>query len=109
MILSLLVSAIAVFIASYILPGVDVDNFMTALIVAVLMGVVNAFIRPIITLLTLPITLLTLGLFAFVINALLILLVDYLVPGFEVDGFLWALVFSFVVSLISSFLSSLTK
>ncbi len=107
--ISLIVSAIAVFVAGYILPGVSVDNFVTALVVAVLMGVVNAFIKPILTILTLPITIMTLGLFMFVINALLILLIDYLVPGFKVDGLLWALVFSLVVSIISSVLGSLAK
>lgn len=109
MLLNLLVSAVAVFLSAYILPGVNVDSFLTALIVAIVLGVINMFIRPILLLLTLPLTFLTLGLFTFVINALLILLVTNLVPGFSVDGFLWALIFSFVLSLISSFLSSVAK
>ena len=105
----LLINGFAVFIASYILPGVQVDSFLTALIVAVVLGAVNTFIRPLLLLLTLPITLITLGLFTFIINALLVLLVDMVVPDLQVDGFLWALAFSLVVSLISSFLNTLTN
>lgn len=103
----LLINGFAVFVASYVLPGVQVDSFLTALIVAIILGAVNTFIRPFLLLLTLPITLMTLGLFTFVINALLVLLVDMLVPGLIVDGFWWALAFSLIVSVISSFLNSL--
>jgi putative membrane protein len=105
----LLINGSAVFIASYILPGVQVDSFLTAVVVAVVLGVVNISLKPLLILLTLPLTIITLGLFTFVINALLVLLTDALIPGFSVDNFLWALVFSFVISLVSSFLSNLTK
>lgn len=81
-----------------------VSDWLAALIAAIVLGVANAFIRPLLVLLTLPVTILTLGLFIFVINALIVMLVDYLVPGFEVAGFWWALLFSFVVSLVSWFL-----
>lgn len=107
--MKLLVSSLAVFIAGSILPGVSVDSFVTAVLVAIVLGAVNMILRPILVILTLPITIITLGLFAFVINALLVLLVDYLVPGFRVDGFLTALLFSFVLSIISWFLNSLVK
>lgn len=105
----LFVNGFAIFVAAQVLSGVHVDSFITALIVAVILGVVTLFIKPLLVVLTLPLTVLTFGLFAFVINALLILLVDYLVPGFSVDGFWWALLFSLVVSLISSFLNSLVR
>lgn|SRR3989344_4738160 len=105
----LLINALAIFIASYILPGVNVDNWVTIFIVAIVLGAINAIIKPILIFLTLPLTIITLGLFTFVINALLVMLTSYLVSGFTVDNFWWALLFSLVISLISSFLSNLTK
>lgn len=100
-----LISALVILTAAYILPGVHVENFTAALVTAVVLGIINLFIKPLILLLTLPITLITLGLFALVINAALILLASNIVPGFDVDGFWWAVIFSVVVSLINSFLS----
>lgn len=105
---NLLVGTLAVLIASYLLPGVHVDGFFTAVVVAIVLGIVNVLIKPILVLLTLPITILSLGLFIFVINALMILLVAKLVPGFTVDSFWWALLFSLVLSLVNSFLHSLS-
>ena len=105
--LRLLINALAVFVAAYVLPGVIVDGPLTALIVAVVLGVVNTFLKPVLVILTLPITFVTLGLFLLVINGALVLLVSELVPGFVVDGFLWALLFSLVVSLVGSFLNAL--
>lgn len=101
-IINLILSTIAVIISAYVLPGVSVDGFLTAVVVAVILALVNTFIKPIIKILTFPISLLTLGLFSFVINALMVLLVTFIVPGFRVDGFLWALVFSIVLSLVST-------
>ena len=100
-IIKLLLTGLAVVLASYFLPGVHVDGFGTALIVAVVLAILNAIVRPILVLLSLPITILTLGLFLLVINALIILGADYLIGGFEVDGFLWALIFSLVLSIIT--------
>ncbi len=108
-IVRVLIQTVAIFIAAYILPGVEVDSLTTTLIVAIVLGVINVFLKPILVLLTLPITLVTFGLFIFVINALLVLLVSSLVSGFYVDGFLWALLFSIIVSLVSAFLESLSK
>lgn len=105
----LLINSIAILIASYILPGVKVDSVSTVIIVAIVLGVINTFIKPLVLLLTLPITLVTLGLFTFIINALLVVLTDMLIAGFSVTNFLWALLFSLVVSLVSSFLSNMTK
>lgn len=107
--ISLVLSAVAVFISAYILPGVKVDGFVTALVVAIVLAVVNTFIKPFVVFLTLPINILTLGLFSFVINALMVVIVATLVPGFMVDGILWALVFSIVLSLVSSVLYMLAE
>ena len=101
-IVNLILSAIAVFVSAYVLPGVKIDGFVTALVVAILLAVVNTFIKPLVLLLTLPINILTLGLFSLIINALMVMLVAAIVPGFHVNGILWALVFSIVLSLVSS-------
>ncbi len=105
--LNLLIGGLAVFLSAYILPGVTVDSFLTAIIVAVVLGVVNALVKPVLVLLTLPVTVVTLGLFLFIINALMVLLVAVVVPGFKVSGFWMALVFSLILSVISWFLHSL--
>ena len=98
-----IVSALVIFSVAYILPGVHVANFTSALVVALVLGIINAFVKPVLVILTLPITILTLGIFYFVLNALLILFVGSIVPGFKVDGFLWALVFGIVLSIANSF------
>ncbi|SFV31766.1 putative membrane protein [Thermoflavifilum thermophilum] len=102
----ILVSGLAVLITSYLLPGVHIHDFITALLVAVVLAILNTFIKPILIILTLPITVFSLGLFLLVINAFLILLASRLVSGFQVDGFWWALLFSIILSLISSFFES---
>lgn len=102
-----LVSGLAILVTAYLLPGVHVSSFTSALVTAVVLGVINAFIKPILLILTLPINILTLGLFTLVINALLIMLTSNLVSGFKVDGFWWALAFSIVLFLINSFLHRL--
>lgn len=109
LLINILMNGLAVFLTAYLLPGVKVDGIFTAIIVAIVLGIVNFIVKPILHLLTLPITILTLGLFSFVINALMILLVDYLVPGFHVDNFWAALLFSLVLSLVSSLLHSFTE
>lgn len=103
----LLAATAAVFIAAYVLPGVTVQDFLTAAIVAVVLGVANTLVRPVLIFLTLPATIVTLGLFLFVINSVIVLTVDALIPGFSVAGFWWALLFSITVSLINSFLHCL--
>ena len=102
-----LINTLALLALPYVIPGVKVDTFMAALIAALVLGLINTLIRPILILLTLPVTLLTLGLFIFVINGLLFWAVGSFVPGFRVDGF-WAGVFGAIVySIISWLLSSL--
>lgn len=105
--LSLALSTLAVFIAAHILPGVRIDGWFTALIVAVVMGIINTFLRPILLILTLPINILTLGLFTLVIMALCVMLASAIVPGFHVDSFWWAMGFGVVLAVINSFLNSL--
>jgi putative membrane protein len=99
-----IVGALAILVTAYLLPGVHVTSFVAVLVTAVVLGIINAFIKPVLLILALPITILTLGLFTFVIDALVILLAANLVPGFSVDGFWWAFIFSIVLSIISSFL-----
>ncbi len=98
-----LVIALALWVTAYILPGVNVDSYQALAIAAVVLGLVNALIRPILTILTLPITILTLGLFYLVVNGLTFLLASKIVPGFHVGGFWWAVIGALLVSIISSF------
>lgn len=102
--LNILISAVAVFVSGYVMSGVHVENFIAAFVAAVFLGVVNTFIKPFIILFTLPINILTLGLFTFVINGLLVMLVAAFVPGFKVDSFWWAVLFSIIMSIVNLFL-----
>jgi putative membrane protein len=96
-----IVNAAALLLVAYIYPGVFVESFLAAFIAALVLGLVNAIVRPVLVILTLPVTLVTLGLFLFVINALLFWLVAELVPGFRVTGFGAALLGSILYSLIT--------
>lgn len=98
--LNWLLSAIGVMLVAYIVPGITVENFVTALLVALVLGLVNAIIRPLLIIFTLPITILSLGLWLLVINAFMLLLVDRWISGFSVDGFWAALLGSVVLTLI---------
>ena len=89
-VLRIIISAVVAFALSYILSGVHIQSFVTALILAIVLGLLNLFVKPILIILTLPITIFTFGLFLFVINALIILLAAKFVSGFRVDGFWWA-------------------
>ena len=106
-ILRILLTALAVVILAKVLPGVSVDGYVTAIIVALVLALLNLLVKPVLVLLTLPVTILTLGLFLLVINAIIILLADTFVGGFGVSGFLMAIVFSLLLSLFQSFLFSL--
>ena len=107
--LKFLITALAAIIASYVLPGVYIDGFLSALILALLLGLMNVTIRPILLILTIPATVLTFGIFIFVINAIVILICDAILPGFQVDNFWWALLFSIVLWLTNSLLNDLTS
>jgi len=109
MIVQILINTISVLVAAYLLPGVHVATFLTAVVVAIVLGIINTVLKPILVILTLPITIATLGLFYFVINAFLILFVSAIVPGFSVNSFWSALLFSLVLSLISFLFHALAK
>lgn len=100
----IIVTSILAFALSYLLEGIRMDSFWTAILVAIVLGLMNAIVKPILILLTFPITLVTFGLFLFVINAIIILITASLVRGFTVDGFWWALLFSLLLSVLSSLL-----
>lgn len=101
-ILKVLLTAVAVVILSKLLNGVSVDGYVTAIIVAAVLGFLNIFVKPILVLFTLPATILTLGLFLFVINACIILLADKLIDGFAVSSFWTALLFSILLTILQS-------
>lgn len=101
LIIKLLVNAVAVLAFGALLRGVEVKNFGTALIVAVLLALLNAFVRPIVAFLSIPVIILTMGLFLLVINALMVMLVDAMVDGLKVKSFWWALLFSVLMSLLN--------
>ena len=107
--LNLIVNTLSIFAVSYILSGVHVDSFITAIIVAVVLSVFNVTLKPFLILVTIPITLVTMGLFLLVINVLVIYAADWLIDGFTIDGFWWAVLFSLLVSLVNSVLFGLGK
>jgi putative membrane protein len=104
-----MIITLAVFISAQIMPGVYVDSMWDAFVVAVVLGVINIFVKPILLIFTLPINVLTLGLFTLVINAGMVLLASRIVEGFFVDGFWWALIFSIAMSIIHTVLHQIGK
>lgn len=104
LIIRLLINALIILGLAWALPGIEVASYWTALVVAVILGLLNIFIKPILVIFTIPITILTLGLFLFVINALIILLAGYMIDGFTVNGFWWALLFSILMTVLNSVL-----
>ena len=108
--INLLIIAVAVFGLSKLLaPHVSIVSFETALIFSIVLALLNIFIKPIITLLTLPLTIITLGLFLLVINVIIILLADKFVSGIKIDGFLWAFIFGLLLTLVSTLVNKLEK
>ncbi len=103
----LLINSIVIFLGAGLFKGVTIQNYLTALGVAVLLALVNTFIKPLIVILTLPLTILTLGLFIWVINAWILMFIDKLVEGFKVQGFWWALIFSLFISILNGILLKL--
>jgi len=105
-----LLNGLAVLLTGYLLQrGVHIENYGYALLVVVVLAIANVLVKPILIIFTIPVTVVTLGLFLLVINAVIILLVDYFVPGFEVNGFWWALGFSLILSIFNSIVTDLTK
>lgn len=109
LIIKILITSILVLIIAHFMPGVTVADFSTSVIVAIVLGLLNIFIKPILVILTLPVTIITLGLFLLVINALIILLCTKIVGGFAVDSFLTAVFFSIILSISQSILYQFTK
>ena len=104
LIIRLLVTAAIAFILAQILPGVHVDSYTTALWFAIVLGLLNVFLKPFLIIFTLPLTILTFGLFLFIINTVTVLLASDWVKGFKIDGFGWGLLFSLLLTLITSLL-----
>lgn len=102
------VSVVAIMLAAYLLPGIEVSGFVTAIIIALVWSLINIFIKPVFTLLTLPVTVVTMGLFLLFINTFMILLTSYFVSGFHIASFWWAFGFSFVYSIIVSLVEEMT-
>ena len=109
LLMKIVFSSILIMFLSHFIKGVYIENFTTSIIVAVVLGLLNIFVKPILVLFTLPVTVFTLGLFLLVINAILILLCAKIVGGFRVDSFFTALIFSIVLSLLQSIMYGLLK
>ena len=105
----LLIMAVAILLSAYILPGVKVDSFLSAVLLAALLALLNVTLKPLLIILTIPVTFLTLGFFLLVINALVILVADAILPGFHVAGFWTALFFSIVLWFVNSLLLNLAR
>jgi putative membrane protein len=101
-IIKILISAAIAFALSKILSGVHIDSVFTALIFAVVLSLLDAIVKPILVILTLPVTVVTLGLFLFAINAIVILLAAKLIDGIKIDGFWWAMLFSIILSIFDT-------
>jgi len=104
-----IISSVAVYITAYLLSGVVIESVLVAVITALIIGLINSILKPILFVLTLPINILTLGLFSLITNGLLIMLADFIVPGFEVENFWWALLFSIILSIVTFFLKTIFK
>ena len=107
LIIRLLVTAVVAFFLTKILSGVHFDGFSTAIVFAIVLGILNLIVSPVLKILGLPLTIITLGLFSLVINALVILIADYFIDGMTIDGFWWAFIFSIALSLITSLVNGI--
>lgn len=101
LLVTLLVNSVGIFVIGYLLKGVELKSFFTAVVVAVVLGLVNFFIKPVILFLSLPLTILTFGLFILVINAIMLMLVDAMVDDFKIKNFWWALLFGLILSVLN--------
>lgn len=108
-VLNIIISTLAVLITQWILPGVKVDDMMSAVLAAIVLAFLNSVVKPILTILTIPITLFTFGFFLLILNAFMIIITSKLISGFHVDGFWWALLFSLILSLVSSILNMFAR
>lgn len=108
-IVALILNALALLGTAYIVPGFKVDNFTTAILAAIVLGVVNTFIKPVLSFITAPLTVVTLGLFSFVVNAVVLFIVAAVVSGFTVDGWVPAILGAIVLSIVSTVLTTVFK
>ena len=108
-IIQFLLNGLAVLLTAYLLPGVHVEHYGHALLAALVLAITNVLLKPLLILFTIPLTIATFGLFLLVINAVIIIIVDYFVPGFRVDGFWWAIAFSLILSIFNSLFTDLTR
>ena len=102
----ILLNTIAVLVVSYILPGIEISSFFDGLVVAVVLALLNLLVKPILVILTLPLTIVTLGIFLLILNGLIVMLAGALVDGFYVSGLFWAIIFSLLVSLVNTILGA---
>lgn len=109
LLVALVLNAVALLATAYIVPGFKVDNFTTAVLAAIVLGVVNTFIKPVLSFLTAPLNVVTLGVFAFVINAVVLFIVSAVVPGLRIDGWVPAILAAVVLSVVATVLSSILK
>lgn len=107
--LSILLNALALIVTAYIVPGFNVVNFQSALLAAIVLGLINTFIKPVLLFLTFPLTIVTLGLFIFVVNAIVLWMASAVVPGLTIDGWLPAILAAIVLSVVSTGLTMLVK
>jgi putative membrane protein len=108
-IIKLLLTGLFAFFIAQVIPGIRLNSLTDGFLLALVLAVLNAIVRPILVILTIPITFLTLGLFLLVINVIIIYLADALLGGFDVTGVLWALIFSLVLSLVTAVIDMITK
>ena len=106
---NLIVNTLSIFAVSYLLSGIQLDSFLTALILAVVMSVLNVTLKPLLIIVTIPFTIVTFGLFLLVVNVLVLYAAEALIDGFEIAGFWWAVAFSLLVSFVNSVLFGLGK
>ena len=104
-----IVRAFVLLITTYVVPGFRIESFTTALVVAAVLAILNLLLKPILVILTLPATILTLGLFMFVINAILLLITSNIVGGFKIDSFMTAILASIVITVVSSLINLIIK
>lgn len=104
----LIVNVVALLFVEYLIPGFELASLQTAIVAAIVIGIINTFIRPVLQILALPFSVMTLGIFAFVINVLLLMLAASIVPGFDIDGFMTAAISSILLSVTNAFLNKLS-
>ncbi len=104
LLIQIIISSLAVYFTAYILPGIAIKDFISSIGVAVILALLNTFLKPVLVLLSIPVTIVTLGLFLLVINAFIIILASKIIDGFTVDGFWWALLFSIILSVVTGVL-----